>query len=107
MALPIEFYSIIIPIKILEEKYQGGLVQYIKDCPNMSFLSDQHITRVGFMDPTATKDYCYNLATKGLEFDVDKTYTDDFVVVQYLEGKVWKADWLQQSDDGNYVFFKS
>jgi len=100
MAVLIEFFSVIVPKHILEQKYDGGLKQYKTDCPNKSFLSDQYLTRVGFMSDVLVHNYCENLISKGLHFDEATTSSKDFVVVQLLQGKQWTADWLEVGDTG-------
>ena len=104
MAVPIEFFSVVVPKQVIQQKYDGGLKQYEADCPNKSFLSDQYLTRVGFMDDVALHNYCENLIRKGLHFDDSTTSSKDFVVVQLLQGKQWSADWLEVADTGYAVY---
>jgi hypothetical protein len=104
MAVPIKFFSVIVPKHILEQKYDGGLAQYEADCPNRSLLIDNDLTRVGFMDDVALHNYCENLISKGLHFNEATKSSTDFVVVQRLQGKQWKADWLDVRDTG-YAYY--
>lgn len=57
MPITLQFHNVIIRKKTIIEKYNGGLVQYRKDCPNKSFLEDEHLTRVGFMNQNAMDSY--------------------------------------------------
>lgn len=94
MAVPIEFFSVVVPKQVIQQKYKGGLAQYKADVPNASYMEDEHLTRVGFMHPTHLDAFCENLIGKGLHFDEVKHFSTDFVVIQSLIGKRWKADWI-------------
>lgn len=99
MAVPIEFFSVVIPKQVIQQKYKGGLVQYKTDVPNASYVDDEHLTRVGFMDSKSLDEYCKRLIANGLHYDEVQQYSTDFVVVQSLIGKRWKADWLIIDDE--------
>lgn len=105
MAIPIEFFSVVIPINVIKGKYQGGLEQYITDVPNGSYVEDEYLTRVGFMSETVLHKYCELLISKGLHYNNDTNYSTDFVVVQSLFGKKWDADWLRV-DENDWASFK-
>lgn len=94
MAVPIEFFSVVVPKHIIQQKYIGGINKYIADCPNKSYLEDEYLTRVGFMSPQPLDKFCENLISNGLHFDEATFYSTDFVVAQSYLGKKWKADWL-------------
>jgi hypothetical protein len=100
MSVPIEFFSVVVPKLVLEEKYVDGLQGYKADCPNNSFLADTHITRVGFMSDTELHEYCEGLIRKGLHFNDVVNSSTDFVVVQNLIGFQWAVDWLEKDDEG-------
>lgn len=104
MPVPIQFFSVVVPKKVIQQKYSGGLEQYKNDVPNASYLEDEHLTRVGFMDPETLDYFCNKLIVNGLHFDEDKFYSTDFVVAQYLSGKRWSADWLFINDLGWGVY---
>ena len=99
MAVPIEFFSVVVPKQVIQQKYKGGLVQYKADIPNASYVDDEYLTRVGFMDSKSLDEYCERLITNGLHFDELQQCSTDFVVVQSLIGKRWKVDWLIIDDE--------
>lgn len=99
MAVPIEFFSVVVPKQVIQQKYKGGLVQYKADVPNASYVNDEHLTRVGFMDPRPLNEYCKRLVANGLHHDEVKHFSSDFVVVQSLIGKKWEAEWLYLNDE--------
>lgn len=98
MAVPIEFFSVVVPKQVIQQKYKGGLEQYQKDCPNFTYIEDGYLTRVAFMDDVSLHHYCENLIRNGLHFDEANNSSIDFVVVQKLQGFQWAVDWL--SEDG-------
>lgn len=104
MAVLIEFFSVVVPKKVLQQKYDGGLEQYIKDCPNSSYKDDEHLTRVGFLDDVSLHRYCEGIISKGLHWDDETNSSTDFVVVQRIQGKGWKAKWLKLSEDGSTAY---
>lgn len=107
MAVPIEFFSVVVPKSIIKEKYKGGLEQYKADCPNQSFLEDEYLTRVGFMSPHPLDKFCENLINNGLHFDEANFYSTDFVVAQRLFGKKWKSEWLSIDNDEFATYIES
>jgi len=106
MAIPIEFFSVFIPLNIIETKYPGGLASYQTDCPNGSFLKDRELTRVGFMNDVELHQYCMGLIQLGFHFDTDSNTSNEFVVVQNIIGCKWKVDWLKIDENG-YASFTS
>jgi hypothetical protein len=98
MPVPIEFFSVVVPKQVIEQKYNGGLTQYITDCPNKSYQEDEYLTRVGFMSQEPLNKYCENLISNGFHFDNESNSSTDFVVVQSYLGKRWIADWLLIDD---------
>lgn len=101
MSVPIEFFSVVVPLEVIQRKYIGGIEQYKDDCPNMSYKSDKELTRVAFMDDASLHHYCENLISKGLHFNEATASSNDFVVVQLLQGKQWSAGWLEVFSDGS------
>lgn len=106
MAVPVEFLTIIIPIQILEDKYQGGLEQYKADVPNGSYVEDEYLTRVSFMSNIGLDKHCTNIISKGLQFDDNTNSSDDFVIAQLLQGLMWDCNWIEVSDAGYASFIR-
>ena len=76
MAVPIEFFSVVVPKQVIQQKY-----------------------KVGFMDSKSLDEYCEKLIANGFHYDEVQHFSTDFVVVQSLIGKKWKAEWLYINDE--------
>ena len=94
MAVECEFYNVIVPRSILESKYPGGVSAYRKDCPNASFVEDEHLTRVGFMNPNDTGSFMEGLITKGLDYLDENGCSKDFVGMMMF-ACFEPCDWLE------------
>ena len=105
MAVPIEFFSVVVPKDIIRQKYKGGMKQYKTDCPNTSYKEDKFLTRIGFMDDYILHVFCEGLIKSGLYFDEESNSSEDFVVVQRLQGLHWNVFWLDLTDDGGQAFY--
>ncbi|MCB9361399.1 MAG: hypothetical protein H6588_08860 [Flavobacteriales bacterium] len=68
MPIPIRFLTLIVPKKILTQKYKGGYMQYKLDCPNKSYLEDDYITAISFMGCEGLVEIIDNLKRVGLSF---------------------------------------
>ncbi|MCO6499227.1 MAG: hypothetical protein J5I47_02490 [Vicingus serpentipes] len=106
MAVSIEFFSVVVPKQVIQQKYAGGLEQYKADVTNASYVDDEYLTRVAFMHPAPLDAFCETLIAKGLHFDEAKHFSTDFVVVQSLIGKRWITDWLILDQNNNKAVFK-
>lgn len=76
MAIELDCASVIVPIDSLEARYPGGVAAYRDDCPNNSYLQDEHLTRVGFMSTTEAVRYLGQVASKGLRVTDDPSASD-------------------------------
>jgi len=97
MAVLVEAYSVVIRKETINEKYPGGVDQYIEDCPNGTFCMDQDITRVGFMSPDDVDAYIDNLELLGFTCVNDGEYDEIAVVVQF-RGFILPCEWLECLD---------
>ena len=107
MAVLVEAISIIIRRETIDEKYPGGVDQYIKDSPNGTFCMDEEITRVGFMSPDDVDAFIENLEL--LEFRcVNDGQYEEIAVVEQLRGFTLPCEWLEILDvtlfEGNQKF---
>lgn len=98
MNIVVEFFSVIVPVKIVELKYPGGLVSYKADCPNHSFRSSKYLTRVGFMDSNLLDHFVHGLIDLGFEYDEVNHCSKDFVIAQRLYGVSWGVDWAHYNN---------
>lgn len=107
MAVLIEAISVIVRRDTIEEKYPGGLDQYIKDCPNRSLCMDGEIVRVGFMTPKDTYAFTENLELFGFRCVTDEQF-DEIAVADHIGGFALPVEWLQLLDlkifEGNQKF---
>ncbi len=93
----LEFINLIIPKDILEAKYAGGLAQYRLDMPANSLTEDEHLTRFGAMDWNVIENVTEMIITHGLDFESGRS--DDFTVMEPLNGLTWHVDWIDITDN--------
>ena len=98
MTIIIEFFSVIVPVEVIERKYPGGLKEYKADCPNYSFKSSAKITNIAFIDSTLLDQFILRLIELGFEYDEINHLSKDFVVAERLTGFSWGVDWAQFKD---------
>ena len=101
MSVLIEALSVVVRNKTLEEKYLGGLLGYRGECPNQTFCTDGHLSRVGFMVPEDVGAFVEKLKCQGLDFAETGDFTDIAVVCQ-MTGPTAPCPWLYfaQHPDG-------
>jgi len=95
MSIQIECLNVVIQKKTIETKYPGGLSRYKADCPNQTFLEDEYLTRVGFMNPLDVSDFINRLLNLGFKFLDDQERCVDMVVVDMMTGPTAECDWLE------------
>lgn len=93
MSVIIEGISVVLRIFTIEQKYNGGLVQYQRDCPNSTFCADEHLARVGFLAPPDVGRYLQGLEQQGLIFKQDGKCVD-IAIVDQQRGFIVPCDWL-------------
>jgi|GEM_PF-3044174 len=114
MAIELECASVIVPTRALDERYAGGLKAYRDDCPNNSYLQDDHLARVGFMSTAEAEEYLGQIAAKGLRVTEDPSTSDalilcsgrepapcNWLMIGEHDGVV--ACWLRESPPGPLV----
>jgi hypothetical protein len=94
MSVLVEAISVVVATAVLEKKYPGGAAQYERDCPNVTFCADEHLTRIGFMVPGDVGAFVVRLSRLGLVFQRDGR-SADIVVVDQLHGPTTLCDWLE------------
>lgn len=93
MSVLLEALSVVVRIRTLEERYPAGLGGYRADCPNATFCSDEHLTRVGFMAPDDVGRFVLNLSTHGVRHTIGDPATD-VVVVDQFQGPTTVCGWI-------------
>jgi len=94
MSVLIEALNVIVQRATLDVKYPGGVVGYERDCPNQTFCTDNHLTRVGFMHPDDVKRFVTHLDAFGLVHLTDNLCVD-IVVVDQLHEPTAPCPWIE------------
>lgn len=94
MSVLAEAISVIVPRSVLDAKYPGGLAGYAADCPNKTFCTDEHLTRVGFMSPVDVQAYIRRLESHGFIY-LRGGKAIDLCVVDQHRGPVTPCEWIE------------
>ena len=94
MAVLIEGYSVIVRNSTVVAKYPGGLEGYRRDCPNATFCSDAHISRIGFMVRHDADAFVAQLSARGL-MPYRKDAAEDIALVCQSDGLLRPCRWLE------------
>jgi hypothetical protein len=94
MAVLIEAISIVIQLETLRERYPGGIEAFQDACPNHSFCADDHLARVGFLQPTEMDSFASRLEHAGLTAIKDGNCAD-FAIVDQVQGPIAPCDWFE------------
>ncbi len=93
-----EFYAVVIPKTILEEKYPKGIEGFIVDLVNGGCSEDENLVSARFVTLNQLWEYLSFLQEKGLHCDLEEPYSRDFAVVTYL-GPWWVTPWLENASN--------
>lgn len=93
MSVLAEAISVIVPRDVIVRKYPGGLVGYERDCPNRTYCADDHLTRVGFMNPTDVEAFVRRLTSLGF-VHLSHGASIDLCVVDQHRGPTAACAWL-------------
>jgi hypothetical protein len=95
MPVLIECFSVITRKDRIESSYPGGVEGFLRDCPNSTACADDHLVRVGFMDPDDLRGFMYQLMNSGLQYLDADGRAKDIVVVDQLKGPTTPCDWAE------------
>ena len=98
MPLAIDIFVLIVPKKVLETKYRGGIEQFKKDFfrGNDTDMEDGELLGVGYMDADDVN--IEKLMMGGLSFNASELFSEDFVIVsRYGNPLLWPCEWLVQN----------
>ncbi len=98
VSVLVEGISVVVRVDTIEEKYPGGLEQYRRDCPNLTFCEDGKLTRIGFMTPADVGVQVRALEERSMVFKRDGKCVD-VAVVDQREGPTVPCDWLHYAKD--------
>ena len=96
MSLLVGGISIVTKKSTIEDKYRGGLEQYVEDCPNSTFCADEHLTAIMFQTLDDGFRWIRRLEIHGLVF-IRKCEFVDIAMVKKLGGLYHRCDWLRFS----------
>jgi len=98
MPLSIDIYMLVVPKKVLETRYTGGIAQFKKDFfrGTDADMEDGELLGVGYMDPEDVD--VEKLMMRGLYFNRSEPFSEDFVIVsRYGDPLLWPCKWLIQN----------
>lgn len=99
MPVYLHIYNLIVPKKVIAEKYQGGISQFIKDFRFGEFEIDQEddeLFSFGQMNYDCLP--IDELIEKGLHFDNAKQCSEDFIVISRYDDDFWNVSWIQHNN---------
>ena len=110
MAIHLEFYNIIIPIKNIEKckgigGFKGILKHHKKNGTIGKIWYDDHLYRDGAMSPGDTEEIARFWEKQGLNLTKKvegKEYWDELCVVSFFEGPTLPCEWLEFKRDDNH-----
>jgi hypothetical protein len=95
MPVLIECFSVITRKDRIESCYPGGVERFLQDCPNQTACADDHLVRVGFMDPDEVRGFVFQLMNAGLQYLDADGRAQDIVVVDQRKGPTTPCDWAE------------
>ncbi len=96
MAILMICENVVVKKQTIAEKYPGGLTQYREDCPTETYLEDEHLTRIAFMNHRDVDVLLDRLQGLGLTI-ADEEQSGEVVVVNMFFGMETECDWLEGS----------
>ena len=96
MAVLIEAISVVVRRDAVVRSFRGGWEAFKGIVPNNTFCTDTGISRVGFMEPNAARNFIERLEFGGLTF-VEDSEAKDLAVVDQQRGPTVDCRWLEFS----------
>jgi hypothetical protein len=94
MPIYIHPYNYIIDKEAVKAKYKGGIDQFRKD--HITGISDQEDQELFSVIAMGFDDYIIGKFTeKGLSFNSEHPYSNDFTIYSRLDGFIWDVDWVE------------
>ncbi len=113
MAIATEFIDFIVPIKVIEQKYPGGLEQCLADHEDglgRRVWHDKHLFRDGAMNPMDIEwliNHWTDLGfTPSIEKDGQKVWKDICVFQGILGGATLPCDWIAYDRNTRTAYLK-
>lgn len=95
MPVLVEAFSVITRKDRIVECYPGGMDGFLRDCPNSTACFDDHLVRVGFMNPDSVREFVANLQEHGLLHRNEHGHAQDLVVVSQGQGPTTPCSWAE------------
>ena len=96
MPIHLDLANLVFDKKKLDQKYTGGCVQFRDDwntIENELHQEDDELISIGAMN---VDDFEIDkLIERGLEFDPDSQWSNDFVAISRYGGEHWTTKWLK------------
>lgn len=99
MSIRGRFFSVIVRRETLESVYPGGLAGFERDAPTDTFVADDHIAAVSFMDGAWADHFVSQLEELGLTSVAGGEFKDIAVMSRW--GTTLPCSWLEEGD-GHY-----
>jgi hypothetical protein len=95
MAVLVEAISVVVRIDAIRDKFDGGWLAFLADCPNHTLCADSMLVRVGFMSPIDSEAYVRRLEEQGLCYQDNQYNAVDLVVIDQLRGPATRCEWVE------------
>ncbi|MFH1930732.1 MAG: hypothetical protein ABIN18_03965 [Pseudomonadota bacterium] len=96
MAVHIEFFSVIVPVRAIEERFRGGMARFREACGKPP--TDGKLVRMGAMNQMDLLDILHTLergGMKGAFWKDGREHWLDFCVVDRCSGPTLPCEWIE------------
>jgi hypothetical protein len=94
MAVLVEGISVLIRKDSIQNKMSGGDARFRLLIPNSTFCEDDHLARIGFLNPVDVESFIDELENVGLTF-VEDGKAIDIAICDQQRGLTTDCDWLE------------
>ena len=102
MPIYIHLANLIIPKKIIQEKFLGGIIRFKKQYFNYPTENqeDDHLFSISKLNPDEFE--VQSLVDSGIHYDLKNNISSDFVIITRYSGLSWSIDWIK--DNGVFAW---
>jgi hypothetical protein len=94
MPIYIHPYNFIIDKEAVKAKYKGGIEQFRKD--HITGKHDQEDQELFSISAMGIDGFAISrLTEKGLSYNAENPYSNDFTIYGRLQGFIWDVDWVE------------
>lgn len=98
MKFEVKFFSVFIKAEAIQKCFQESLDKFLQEHSGCIINYSEDLIQACFMHHVELDRFCEEIISKGIQFNEDKFYSPDFVVVENYKGKSWEAGWLILTD---------